>query len=331
MNVNCTHVWHVSDLGWAQDGFSKPASCCKRQVMWDRESIMGPRAEQISPEFVFQKSQAIASDFCGIHTHKGELRSTWAPLYQFYFLNNGFFCDNFTKNIKKSLLNHRKSWSEARNHSWVWKKRIFFLIDTVLSLIEAPGAKTIEGASILCHLCVIGGAYSVLLTHDNLWQPTPVELAVVVANVILALLFCGGATIFWQLAHPFGGASIREGTSNRDITVYNTSTDLDSIFGVVMFIRVPLQGQLFVTGANRGLISTWGNRKVWQDYSPGCDSNVYFSSTTLVARFMGQHGAHLGPIGPRWAPCWPHELCYLGQYSVTFLLPRDHVEYFWKI
>ena len=26
----------------------------------------------------------------------------------------------------------------------------------------------------------------------------------------------------------------------------------------------------------------------------------------------GQHGAHLGPIGTRWAPCWPHKLCYLG-------------------
>ena len=25
----------------------------------------------------------------------------------------------------------------------------------------------------------------------------------------------------------------------------------------------------------------------------------------------GQHGAHLGPTGPRWVPCWPHELCYL--------------------
>ena len=28
--------------------------------------------------------------------------------------------------------------------------------------------------------------------------------------------------------------------------------------------------------------------------------------------FMGQHGAHLGPTGPRWAPCWPHEPCYQG-------------------
>ena len=26
----------------------------------------------------------------------------------------------------------------------------------------------------------------------------------------------------------------------------------------------------------------------------------------------GQHMAHLGPTAPRWAPCWPHELCYLG-------------------
>ena len=26
----------------------------------------------------------------------------------------------------------------------------------------------------------------------------------------------------------------------------------------------------------------------------------------------GQREANLGPTGPRWAPCWPHELCYLG-------------------
>ena len=22
----------------------------------------------------------------------------------------------------------------------------------------------------------------------------------------------------------------------------------------------------------------------------------------------GQHGAHMGPVGPSWAPCWPHKL-----------------------
>ena len=30
----------------------------------------------------------------------------------------------------------------------------------------------------------------------------------------------------------------------------------------------------------------------------------------------GQHGAHLGPAGPRWAPCWPHEHCYLGRLTL---------------
>ena len=31
-----------------------------------------------------------------------------------------------------------------------------------------------------------------------------------------------------------------------------------------------------------------------------------------IAKFMGNHGAHLGPVGPVWAPCWPHEPCYQG-------------------
>ena len=32
---------------------------------------------------------------------------------------------------------------------------------------------------------------------------------------------------------------------------------------------------------------------------------------------MGQHGAHLGPVGPRWAPCWPHEPCYQGSSPLS--------------
>ena len=36
---------------------------------------------------------------------------------------------------------------------------------------------------------------------------------------------------------------------------------------------------------------------------------------SLIARFIG---AHLGPTEPRWAPCWPHEPCYLGSYG-TFV------------
>ena len=31
------------------------------------------------------------------------------------------------------------------------------------------------------------------------------------------------------------------------------------------------------------------------------------------------HGAHLGPVDPRWAPCWPHEFCYQGMLFSTSL------------
>ena len=32
----------------------------------------------------------------------------------------------------------------------------------------------------------------------------------------------------------------------------------------------------------------------------------------------GQHRAHLGPVGPRWVPCWPHEPCYQGYNQTWF-------------
>ena len=40
---------------------------------------------------------------------------------------------------------------------------------------------------------------------------------------------------------------------------------------------------------------------------------IFFWTSTLIASSWDQHGAHLGPKGPRWAPCWPHEPCYLGR------------------
>ena len=43
---------------------------------------------------------------------------------------------------------------------------------------------------------------------------------------------------------------------------------------------------------------------------------------TLIARFTGQHGAHLEPPGPRWGPCWPHELCYLGSHGNSLASTR---------
>ena len=37
-------------------------------------------------------------------------------------------------------------------------------------------------------------------------------------------------------------------------------------------------------------------------------------------------GASMGPTGPRWAPCWPHEPCYLGYSSVHYVFCY---QYFW--
>ena len=41
-------------------------------------------------------------------------------------------------------------------------------------------------------------------------------------------------------------------------------------------------------------------------------TSVLFHQQPRYQGSWGQHGAHLGPTGPRWAPCWPHESCYQG-------------------
>ena len=39
------------------------------------------------------------------------------------------------------------------------------------------------------------------------------------------------------------------------------------------------------------------------------------------------HGAHLGPTGPRWAPWWRYELCYLGFYGI-YVYSMGYTAYF---
>ena len=38
------------------------------------------------------------------------------------------------------------------------------------------------------------------------------------------------------------------------------------------------------------------------------------------------HGAHLGPVGPRWAPCWPHELWYQGYLVYPWARVRNNYQ-----
>ena len=48
------------------------------------------------------------------------------------------------------------------------------------------------------------------------------------------------------------------------------------------------------------------------------------------SKFMGKYGAHLGPIGPRWAPYWPHEPCYLGLHQKVWYQPSFHKNKGWE-
>ena len=41
-----------------------------------------------------------------------------------------------------------------------------------------------------------------------------------------------------------------------------------------------------------------------------------------------QHGAHLGPTGPRWAPCWPHESIWDVSTHIISLRPRQKCRHF---
>ena len=69
------------------------------------------------------------------------------------------------------------------------------------------------------------------------------------------------------------------------------------VFGKDWYVHIP-HCCFIVTGAI-----------IWYNCS---NDNLAILKHTLIARLMGPiYGAHLGPTGPRWAPCWPHKLCYL--------------------
>ena len=52
-------------------------------------------------------------------------------------------------------------------------------------------------------------------------------------------------------------------------------------------------------------------------YRPFMTRRISLSST-LIAKFMGPIWGPLGPVGPRWAPCWPHKPCHQGDTSVAW-------------
>ena len=57
-------------------------------------------------------------------------------------------------------------------------------------------------------------------------------------------------------------------------------------------------------------VELWYTYINMHDQASGCVSHVESS--------WGQHGAHLGLVGPRRAPCWPYEACYRVCYLLVF-------------
>ena len=69
-------------------------------------------------------------------------------------------------------------------------------------------------------------------------------------------------------------------------------------------------GKVTIIGSDNGLLSGQRQAIIWT-------SARILLIGPLGTNFpeqssWGQHGAHLGPVGPRWAPCRPHESCYQG-------------------
>ena len=54
----------------------------------------------------------------------------------------------------------------------------------------------------------------------------------------------------------------------------------------------------------------------WPTRKLDCTHDVVILGAVMCvypdSKVHGANMGHLGPTGPRWAPCWPHELCYLG-------------------
>ena len=105
-------------------------------AMWNRVHLVN------SSEFAFQKSWAIASDFCGIQTHEGKLCSARAPVIDSISSTMFFSCDNFTKTseviLKSSEITVRGQKSQLKKIFTgipmlsIWKLQLWFAMVNTL-------------------------------------------------------------------------------------------------------------------------------------------------------------------------------------------------------
>ena len=67
------------------------------------------------------------------------------------------------------------------------------------------------------------------------------------------------------------------------------------------------------------------NNKLNPDYWYENKIRADAEETSQIVTFIGPHGAHLGPVSPRWAPCGPHEPCYQGYSRWCILSPGSKI------
>ena len=135
----------------------------------------------------------------------------------------------------------------------------------------------------------------------------------------------------WWLAHTRS-----QGISNHGISRLSQNIPVSAHEGLTFWGRVAhiCLSKLIIIDSDNGLYPGRHQCIVWTDagillfgpleinFSEMCQSNlvkrhsvycyVQYCIPSLIARFVGPTW---GPTGPRWAPCWPHELCYLGCYD----------------
>ena len=76
-----------------------------------------------------------------------------------------------------------------------------------------------------------------------------------------------------------------------------------------------LYGKWWAVGDGEQMISIW-NYDNPQSFGYGdinkYNNTIFTADTPWEQLSWGLHGAHLGPTGPTWAPCWPHEFLLSG-------------------
>ena len=71
----------------------------------------------------------------------------------------------------------------------------------------------------------------------------------------------------------------------------------------------------------------------WSMYSYGNCIGAYTccEADPRLQGSWGQHGAHLGPVGPRWTSCWPHEPCYQGTLKFQLFIQCSTIDKCYEI